>query len=66
VDLQFIFDNTGHAEPSSIKVLNKTHDAFVEPAKESVLKATYRPAKYKGEPVRQQVQQRISFKPTGS
>jgi len=61
VDLQFIVDTTGHVEPNSLKVLAKTHDAFVEPAKEAVLKGVYKPARYKGEPVRQQVQQRISF-----
>lgn len=61
VDLQFIIDTTGHVEPSSLKVLAKTHDAFVEPAKEAILKGVYKPAKYKGEPVRQQVQQRVAF-----
>jgi protein TonB len=61
VDLQYIIDTTGHVEPSSLKVLAKTHDAFVEPAKEAVVKGVYKPARYKGEPVRQQVQQRISF-----
>jgi len=61
VDLQFIVDTTGHVESNSLKVLAKTHDAFVEPAKEAVLKGVYKPARYKGEPVRQQVQQRISF-----
>ena len=61
VDLQFIVDTTGHVEPNSLKVLAKTHDAFVEPAKEAVMKGVYKPARYKGEPVRQQVQQRISF-----
>ena len=66
VDLQYIVDVTGHAEPSSIKVLAKTHDAFVEPAKEAILKSVYRPAKFKGEAVRQLVQQRISFKAPGS
>jgi protein TonB len=61
VDLQFIVDTTGHVEPNSLKVLAKTHDAFVEPAKEAVMKGVYKPARYKGEPVRQQVQQRIKF-----
>jgi hypothetical protein len=66
VDLQYIVDVSGHAEPSSIKVLAKTHDAFVEPAKEAILKSVYRPAKYRGEAVRQLVQQRISFKAPGA
>ena len=50
VDLQYVVDTTGHAEPNSFKVLKTTHPAFVEPAK------------FKGQPVRQLVQQRISFK----
>lgn len=65
VDLEYIVDTTGHAEPNSIKVIAKTHEAFVEPAKETILKSVYRPARYKGEPVRQQVRQRISFKNPG-
>jgi len=66
VDLQYIVDTTGHAEPNSIKVLARTHEAFVEPARETILKSVYKPARYKGEPVRQQVQQRISFKAPGT
>jgi TonB family protein len=61
VDLQFIVDTTGHVEPNSLKVWPRRHDAFVEPAKEAVMKGSYKPARYKGEPVRQQVQQRIQF-----
>ena len=61
VDLQFIIDTTGHVEPGSLKVIAKTHDAFVEPAKEAIQKSIFKPARYKGEPVRQQVQQRVSF-----
>jgi TonB family protein len=61
VDLQYIIDTTGHVEPGSLKVLAKTHDAFVEPAKEAIQKSVYKPARFKGEPVRQQVQQRVAF-----
>ncbi|HEX6614869.1 MAG TPA: energy transducer TonB [Gemmatimonadales bacterium] len=62
VDLQYVVDTTGHAEPNSFKVLKTTHQAFVEPAKEAILKGVFKPAKFKGQPVRQLVQQRISFK----
>ena len=62
VDLQYVVDTTGHAEPNSFKVLKATHQAFVEPAKEAILKGVFKPAKFKGQPVRQLVQQRISFK----
>jgi protein TonB len=62
VDLQYIVDTTGHAEPNSFKVVKATHPAFVDPAKEAILKGVFKPAKYHGQAVRQLVQQRISFK----
>ena len=62
VDLQYVVDTTGHAEPNSFKVMKATHPAFAEPAKEAIVKGVFKPAKFKGQPVRQLVQQRISFK----
>ena len=62
VDLQYVVDTTGHAEPNSFKVIKTTHPAFVEPAQEAIRKGVFKPAKFKGQPVRQLVQQRISFK----
>jgi periplasmic protein TonB len=62
VDLQYVVDTTGHTEPGSFKVLKTTHPAFVEPAKEAIAKGVFKPAKFKGQAVRQLVQQRISFK----
>jgi protein TonB len=62
VDLQYVVDTTGHAEPGSFKVLKTTHPAFAEPAKEAISKGVFKPAKFKGQAVRQLVQQRISFK----
>ncbi len=62
VDLQYVVDTTGHAEPASFKVLKTTHPAFAGPAKEAISKGVFKPAKFKGQAVRQLVQQRISFK----
>jgi periplasmic protein TonB len=62
VDLQYVVDTTGHAEPGSFKVLKTTHPAFVDPAKEAIAKGVFKPAKFKGQAVRQLVQQRIAFK----
>jgi protein TonB len=62
VDLQYVVDTTGHAEPNSFKVIKSTHPAFAGPAKEAIAKGVFKPAKFKGQPVRQLVQQRISFK----
>jgi len=61
VELQYIVDTTGHAEPNSFKVLTKTHEAFVAPAEEAILKGLFKPAKFRGRPVRQLVQQAVSF-----
>jgi protein TonB len=66
VVVQYIVDTSGHAEPSSFKVIEKTHDAFVAPAREAIMKSVYRPAKFKGEPVRQLVNQKISFNAPGT
>lgn len=66
VVVQYIVDTTGHAEPGSFKVLEKTHEAFVAPAREAIMKSVFRPAKFKGEPVRQLVNQKISFNAPGS
>ena len=62
VEIQFIVDTTGHAEAGSFKVLKTSHPAFVEPARETVVKSVFKPAKFKGKPVRQLVQQAIAFK----
>ena len=62
VDVQYIVDTTGHAEPPSFKVLKSSHQAFEEPAREAIMKGVYKPAKFRGKMVRQLVQQRISFK----
>ena len=62
VEATYVVDTTGHAEPNSFKVMKSTHPAFAEPAKEAIIKGVFKPAKFKGQPVRQLVQQRISFK----
>ncbi len=61
VTMQFIVDVTGHVEPNSLKTLSSSHPAFVEPAKQMLLKSLYKPGKVKGEPVRVLVQQVINF-----
>lgn len=61
VDLQFIVDTDGNVEPASIKILASSNKAFEEPARESTLKSKFKPAKFKGTPVRQLVQQRVRF-----
>jgi TonB family protein len=62
VEMQFIVDTTGHVEATSFKVTKTTHPAFSEPAREAILKSVFKPAKFKGRPVRQLVQQAVAFK----
>ncbi|MGE0353129.1 MAG: energy transducer TonB [Gemmatimonadales bacterium] len=61
VTLQFIVDANGRVEAGSIKVLNSTHRAFEEAAKNVILKSVYKPGKVRGDPVRVLVQQTINF-----
>lgn len=61
VDAQYVVDTTGHAEARSWKVIKSSNRAFEEPAREAIMKSVFRPARIRGRPVRQLVQQRISF-----
>jgi len=62
VEVQFIVDTTGHVEGNSLKIMKTSHPAFGEPTREAILKSVFKPAKFKGRPVRQLVQQAVSFK----
>ncbi|MBX3145908.1 MAG: TonB family protein [Gemmatimonadales bacterium] len=61
VDVQYVVGTNGKAEPESFKVLRSTNKAFEDPARDAILGSTYRPARIRGQPVRQLVQQRVSF-----
>lgn len=61
VDLRYIVDATGHAEPNSFQILYQTHLEFINPAEEAILKGVFKPAKFRGHAVRQLVQQRVMF-----
>ncbi|MEZ4457655.1 MAG: energy transducer TonB [Gemmatimonadales bacterium] len=61
VDVQYVVGTDGKAEASSFRVLRSTNKAFEEPAREAIMGSTFKPAKIKGQPVRQLVQQRVSF-----
>lgn len=62
VDAQWIVGTDGRVEAGSVKILSSTNKAFEEPAKETIMKSVFKPAKFKGNPVRQLVQQRITFR----
>jgi protein TonB len=61
VDVQYVVDTTGHAEPASWKVMKSTNKQFEQPAREAIMKGVFKPARIKGQAVRQLVQQRIAF-----
>jgi protein TonB len=61
VEVQYVVDTTGHAEPPSWRILKSTNKAFEEPAREAIMKAVFKPAKIRGQAVRQLVQQAIAF-----
>lgn len=61
VDVQYVVDTTGRAEPASWRVLRSSNRQFEEPAREAIMKAVFKPARIRGQPVRQLVQQVISF-----
>jgi protein TonB len=61
VEAQYVVDTVGKAEPQSWRVLRSTNKAFEEPAREAIMGSLYKPARIRGQAVRQLVQQRISF-----
>jgi len=61
VDVTYVVDTTGHAEPSSWKVQKSSNVQFEAPAREAIMKGVFKPARIKGAAVRQLVQQKISF-----
>ncbi len=61
VDVRFIVDTTGRAEPQSIHVLAATHSSFADAVRDVLLRSRYRPAEAHGQRVRQVVEQRFEF-----
>lgn len=57
----FVVDTVGTVEPDSWRVLSSTHPAFEAAAEEAILKSRFQPARIRGRPVRQLVQQPLSF-----
>jgi hypothetical protein len=60
--MQFVVNTDGKVDPGSLKVMNSTHKAFEDPAKDALLKCPFKPGRSRGQPVRVLVQQAITFK----
>ena len=65
VVLTFVVGTDGRVEAGTIKVVSSTNKQFEEPAIEAVRKSIFKPAKMRGQAVRQLVQQPVSFTITG-
>jgi TonB family protein len=61
VAFEFVIDTTGAVEPTSIRVLESTHEAFEAAARVALTGAIFRPARLSGRPVRQLTRQAIRF-----
>ena len=59
--LQFVIDTAGRVEPRSVKVLETTHAAFAESAKEGILEARFEPAHVGARAVRQLTRVPVRF-----
>ena len=65
VDFAFTLGADGRVEPASLAVVYASHPAFVRPATEALLAATFAPAQKDGQAVRMRMQQRIRFSVRG-
>lgn len=61
VRLRYIVDTAGHAERNSFQALDQVRPEFIRAAEEAILKGTFKPAKLRGRPVRQWVEQPVTF-----
>ena len=62
VVLEFIIDTTGHVEPGSLRVLERSRPGFDGSAVETILASLFRPAQVRGRPVRQRTIQAVVFR----
>jgi TonB family protein len=62
VELTYVVDTAGRAEPGTLCTLMSTHPAFEGAAYASVLASRYKPARWRGRVVRQLVRQTLSFR----
>jgi TonB family protein len=58
----YVVDTTGRADSTSLKVVQATHQAFVNAVREALPKMRFRPAILAGQKVPQLVQQNFAFK----
>jgi protein TonB len=59
--LEFVVDQTGHAQSNSMRVLDSTHKAFEAAAKEMIQKCLFRPGRVRGQAVQVLVRMPVNF-----
>jgi TonB family protein len=59
--VEFVIDTVGNVERASVHMIETSHPAFEDSAREAVLGARFRPARLAGRPVRQITRQRVRF-----
>ncbi len=62
VEAQFIVNEHGRAEASSLRIVKSTNDQFAESVRRALSKMRFAPAQLGGRPVAQTVQQLFSFR----
>lgn len=64
VVMEFVVGTEGRVEPGSVKIVNSTHKAFEEPARQGITNhsCTFKVGKSRGHPVRVLVRQAVAFK----
>ena len=62
VNAQFIVNEYGRAEVSSLRIVSSTNDQFAESVRQALPKMRFVPAQLRGRPVAQTVQQLFSFR----
>jgi TonB family protein len=62
VMLEFIIDTTGHPEPASLRIIERSREGFDAAALETIEHSLFRPARVAGKPVRQRTLQWVVFR----
>jgi protein TonB len=62
VKAQFVVNEQGRAEVSSLRIVSSTNDHFSEAVRQALPRMRFRPAELRGRPVAQTVQQLFSFR----
>ena len=60
--VEFVIDTTGHIDPGSLRIVERTHQGFEAAALETLERSMFRPARVAGRPVRQRTLQSIAFR----